>query len=336
MDAEFYEDSWPDDFANFVTRDVYAAVRRATNELLTMSEHVPYGKAMESIIAILSGKILTHLKPINDLEISCSLCKPEDDKYLMRRLIEADDVGGEYIARKCRISRYLYCLNCKNPTKAMYDMLEAGNQELERLAALSPRIVSHVIALFESFGMAHAAATARRMELFHSSMIGSKLFERRVEMKDSLGRSTLHQWLDNKERYHPNDLKILRKNAPRFDIDAQDILGRTALHIACQKSQIDIVKTLLNLGADPCMITKFSHSPLHYAAVADINITSELCQMLCDRMSHQAITESDKLHCNAYEYVCHRQFEIPPQLGDFWDSHFLIENAQIWGFVDEE
>lgn len=57
----------------------------------------------------------------------------------------------------------------------------------------------------------------------------------------------------------------------------QDILGRSALHVACQKGQIEIAQRLLVLGASPRLTTSTGALPLHYAAASG---EADICKLL--------------------------------------------------------
>eukprot|EP00742_Colponemidia_sp_Colp-10_P006201 GILJ01006643.1.p1 GENE.GILJ01006643.1~~GILJ01006643.1.p1 ORF type:complete len:1057 (+),score=103.81 GILJ01006643.1:402-3173(+) len=51
-----------------------------------------------------------------------------------------------------------------------------------------------------------------------------------------------------------------------LDIDARDVCGRTALHLACESGNVDLVRLLLANGADPNVCeASTAWSPLHFA-----------------------------------------------------------------------
>ena len=126
--------------------------------------------------------------------------------------------------------------------------------------------------------MEEAATTARKMDIFHNDSVGYWLFVKGKEQQDCLGRSTLLQCLDEVVGCpKDDDLIVLRRNPPHFDLDLQDLLGRTALHIACEKGWTLFVEVLLELGADPGVVTVFGHLPLHYAATANAQEATSLC-----------------------------------------------------------
>ena len=99
-------------------------------------------------------------------------------------------------------------------------------------------------------------------------------------MPDCLGRTTLHRWLDWLPRPDETDLIRLQEllDFERFQyIDAQDILGRSPLHIVCQSGWAEGVNLLLDRGANTKAETVYKSLPLHYAA-AEGHL--EVCRLL--------------------------------------------------------
>lgn len=87
--------------------------------------------------------------------------------------------------------------------------------------------------------------------------------------KDSDGNTALLVAL---KRGHGNCvILLLRAIASEFwGIKPDDVVtqfGETALHLACQKGYLDLVQTLLDVGADPGRSTICGDSPLHLAAL---------------------------------------------------------------------
>ena len=67
--------------------------------------------------------------------------------------------------------------------------------------------------------------------------------------------------------------------------EVNDIIGpsgNTALHMACIENHIKAVETLLSLGADPCIVNKFSHTPVYYA-------TDEILTIIKDAISRHEL-----------------------------------------------
>jgi hypothetical protein len=92
--------------------------------------------------------------------------------------------------------------------------------------------------------------------------------------KDCLGRTWLHQYLDSKKNTcFPWKIEevMIKSNFQRstcFDIDKQDIIGRTPLHIACEKGLLSFAAKLIELGADVTKQTILTMTPLHLAAAS--------------------------------------------------------------------
>jgi ankyrin repeat protein len=63
---------------------------------------------------------------------------------------------------------------------------------------------------------------------------------------------------------HYNVAKILIEDG--MDIEKRDSIGRTPLHCACENTNIWLIKLLINNGALVNKVTNFGSSPLHYAA----------------------------------------------------------------------
>lgn len=128
---------------------------------------------------------------------------------------------------------------------------------------------------------------------------------------DCLGRTGLHQALDAvptlERRYEQqrsillNQLETFVSDQPLDYINQQDILGRTLLHLACEKGWEQGVRRLLEKGADPSLQTAYGSLPLHYAAaVGHVQITL----MLLDGGAATAANMLDCRNNTALYYAC--------------------------------
>jgi hypothetical protein len=136
--------------------------------------------------------------------------------------------------------------------------------------------------------------------------------------KDCLGRTWLHQYLDSKKEDHlcreieqrmvPDCFGVYRG----FDIDTEDMLGRTPLHIACQKRFSWFANTLISLGADFTKQTVFMMTPLHLAAASGMeDVTYALLQFRTININAQDING-----CTPYHYAYkHEHTLIHQRLG---------------------
>ena len=93
------------------------------------------------------------------------------------------------------------------------------------------------------------------------------------------GRNALHYAFQNGKF---KIIKALLDNAgPNLDINAQNNMGRTVLHLACRAGRCEIVKLLLEQGSrlDVNIEDYHGYSPLHIACKAqNIKIVEALCQ----------------------------------------------------------
>ncbi|MFC9688567.1 ankyrin repeat domain-containing protein [Kribbella sp. NPDC056951] len=66
------------------------------------------------------------------------------------------------------------------------------------------------------------------------------------------------------------------------DIDAQDVQGFTALHLACQANAVEAARILLDRGASLSIVNRFGNTPL-FVAVANSQGAGELITLLRER-----------------------------------------------------
>lgn len=260
-------------FVKFVNH-VQRAMARSTNELLALNKVHETGALAPLTMSMLMGQSIIN----GAISANCPICNPFGDTSVLQTLEDGEDVGGEFIARQNRLIRHFH--NAEH-WKSTVDGTLLVKKEFSRLADLEQQVISQVIAIFERYEMHEAAECSQRIGLFHNDLAGHWLFMQGQERLDCLGRSTLHQWLDAMSKA-PNeiDLEILRRNAPCFELNQQDLLGRSALHIACQKGWIPTARCLLDLGATPDIMTVSGHLPLHYAALDFSEDATQLCDAL--------------------------------------------------------
>ena len=86
----------------------------------------------------------------------------------------------------------------------------------------------------------------------------------------------------------------------RCDIDVQNSLGRTALHVACELGRHELVAELLRFGADTHKRTLALWTPLHFAvAYGHVNViqsllTNEYCKpVFIEAVNNQGQTPRD-------------------------------------------
>jgi hypothetical protein len=119
-------------------------------------------------------------------------------------------------------------------------------------------------------------------------------------MRDSLGRTAAHQWLDAKcFSEDEGDFENII-NTRSVDLDIQDFLGRTLLHITCQKRWHCGTAWLLEKRADPGAATGYGSLPLHYAAV---NGSKLICKLLLSYQHKFDVYARDGSGSTALDYA---------------------------------
>jgi hypothetical protein len=119
--------------------------------------------------------------------------------------------------------------------------------------------------------------------------------------RDFLGRSIAHQMLD--EMSNQDFVYGWLRTFRFFQIDlhqVQDQLGRTLLHLLCQKGSWKNVEQILELGADPSATTIYGHLPLHYAARRGDFYT---CEALLEHKERFDIGQADRFGFSAYDHA---------------------------------
>ncbi|CAF3624587.1 unnamed protein product [Fusarium graminearum] len=84
------------------------------------------------------------------------------------------------------------------------------------------------------------------------------------DQTDILERTALHYYV-----FVRIPIKFHNCMRGQHDVNAQDLLGRTALHYMClhDAGRLDVAQWLLDYGADPSMTARDGSTPLHYAAM---------------------------------------------------------------------
>ena len=125
---------------------------------------------------------------------------------------------------------------------------------------------------------------------------------------DCLGRTRLHHCLDaytvggsSLEPTIGPDI-VRDPTSTRLAIDSSDILGRTPLHIACQKDCLNTVEELLAHGADLSRQTVHGSLPLHYASASG---SLDICRLLLLRRECDA-NKPDRYGKTALHYAIER------------------------------
>jgi hypothetical protein len=115
--------------------------------------------------------------------------------------------------------------------------------------------------------------------------------------RDCLGRLHAHQLMDNPEDEVWLEYLITIEEKTKDNINDQDALGRTLLHIACQKGCGLGIRLLLEYGADPGATTMYGSLPLHYAAA---NGDKDICALLLAHRGRYDVNQVDAMGYSPY------------------------------------
>ncbi|KAF3003437.1 hypothetical protein E8E13_001880 [Curvularia kusanoi] len=123
------------------------------------------------------------------------------------------------------------------------------------------------------------------------------------EFNDCLKRTQIHRMLDqamDREsglEFHGWAYDHLRGGT---GVNHTDVLGRSVLHLACQKGFEYGVTKLLADGANPSIKTVYGSLPLHYAAA---NGFASICEMLLQHMGSEELDAEDDFGMTALDYA---------------------------------
>jgi hypothetical protein len=217
---------------------------------------------------------------------------------LIENFEQAGSICQEVLVRQARISAMIRCY-----------MWEDHIAEIQDYSAKVNSKISSIISRANCMTVeAKHLSTSTRQVNGYFSLLGQV---KNNTTGDFLQRSIAHQLFDqipDKEAslFLPEDLKLFGVESV---YQTQDRLGRTLLHLLCQRGSYECVKQILDLGADPRATTIYGHLPLHYAAKrGDYNI----CKLLLECRERFNILQRDNFGCTAYDYASwgkHQQIE---------------------------
>ena len=222
----------------------------------------------------------------------CILCDSSRDLERHRGLDQRASLGSEFYLRQQYLNKHLQhvspwnSISCTRVYEEIHKLQELRRQILEELHIGCFSLIA-VVPPFK--------------EIYHPSNVAVELFRRGQGHTDCLGRTPLLQWLDSTnveptvEYWESMGLNI-------ENVDQQDILGRSLLHVACQKKWKVAVELLLTHHADSYLTTAYGHLPLHYAAASG---SAAICKMLisCGAKRHDSID----CYGNSRIILCHSQ-----------------------------
>ncbi|KAH7090345.1 hypothetical protein FB567DRAFT_288693 [Paraphoma chrysanthemicola] len=164
-----------------------------------------------------------------------------------------------------------------------------------KMAKLSMRLVVEVL---KDLGKDTAAEMAPKVGLYQPEAFGYYLYEFLDSVADIpvvLDQNALQQWLDFRE----HDGKLLHKPS-LMEINEQDLLGRSSLHIACLRNNETVAAALLEQGANTNARTTCGRTALHFAA-ANNNIAA--CEKLLEYCGRSQIEIQDAKKHMARDYT---------------------------------
>lgn len=244
-------------------------LRKISRHIVKLTNHhLETGRSLDSLPGL---SILMSVLPMVS-ETECPVCYEEANDKFLEALDQSDDVFSRLYHRQSRLEAHF-----RADRHSVIGRMEAETQLYSELSTLiMRRLRNH----FKDLGL---GGTIR---LFHPPIVGHALFTTMLELPDCLGRTTLHQFLDITDLDH-SALDL----AWCFSwINRQDVLGRSPLHIVCQKGWEVRANPLIFFNADPNLATIYGSLPLHYAAASGHLIN---CKSLIGKMEHRYVIRKD-------------------------------------------
>jgi hypothetical protein len=205
----------------------------------------------------------------------CPLCFETGDD-LLRQCTERGDVCTAYVLRLNHLSRHLvssHHWDAESPARLQL--------EISRLSKMSLEVDTVINGLLKELDLyTHLPAMAQANPLFRPDEINYQMYREERWETDCLGRIGLLQSLDALSDGEEGDLAKLCVDCFSVDINTQDILGRTPLHVACEQNSVAAVLALLEGGANPGLKTVYGSLPLHFAAAKG---SLSICSLLLEK-----------------------------------------------------
>jgi hypothetical protein len=205
------------------------------------------------------------------------------------RFKQAGAVCQELLLRQAQVSSFIHCSRCLSHVDGIRDI----SAQVHSLGMLVDATATRMIREARNIG-----APTLNVNLF--SPLPNQ--DDNNTPLDFLGRTILHRLLDR--RFHEGFSRYCTL-AHEALIDAQSVkvqdrLGRTQLHLLCQKGPYCCVKIALESGADPSNATIFGHLPLHYAAQRG---NLKIFELLLEHKEQFDVSQEDKFSQTALRYA---------------------------------
>ncbi|XP_071092280.1 serine/threonine-protein phosphatase 6 regulatory ankyrin repeat subunit A-like [Haliotis cracherodii] len=141
------------------------------------------------------------------------------------------------------------------------------------------------------------------------------------------GQTPLHCYADAENGKEKKTAQLLCK-----DVDAEDLQGQTALHLAVRKPyKSDVVKQLMNLGANVDSTDKKGRTPLHIVSSMSHDTSLEVAQMLVlgsnKKKQRADVNIADNEKMTAFHHACVSKGICSSQVAEF----LLSRKVDIWG-----
>jgi hypothetical protein len=262
-------------FCEFVDDTLATALSRCTKKLLAN------GNAARQLLEPLLPYLTSHTLTSTSTKVVHYEHAKKDEPSL--QLGYCQDLAGEFLATNRR------------PT--------TGSEEfnVERYEELWDLVPQRASAVLESLKLSEAAAYSRGIGVFHNWMPDRILLRLNHDLVDCLGRSARRIWFEN--GFGEFDLNDLDYQLDPGEVNKQDILGRSLLHVSCHGAWDEVVEWLLVQGADPGLKTIYGSLPLHFAAARG---NWGICTQLLEHAAKYDIAEKDLQGKTALHYATDR------------------------------
>jgi len=232
--------------------------------------------------------LTTHLNQAgfeSEIDFACSDCFPAHPRSRAVEIESSRDSCSELLLLQHRV--------------VVHDECE-GSELWETLVRLSHEVQGEASGMLESHGLHENATWAKSLGVYHPDILLFLLPGTTQNFSECLERSWLHMRMDNVDGW--DDVDSIGSSVVDVSIvkDGQDILGRTALIIACQEAWTEIVGWLLEEEADPGLTTIYGSLRLHYAAV---NGSINICEQLLAHKTRFDIKAKDCVGKTALDYA---------------------------------
>lgn len=259
---------------------------------------------------LLSAAMSDTESSVTNEKTDCPFCFPEKE-HVINDLRKCKLTSSEYLYRCRRLRAFTGSPHHEDcHFKELEREEEALNAMCQDLTSACTNLAHQLFAICSDSTRTMLQRIANFMEWYICEMTYGIYFNSSIPgdpgSYDCLGRTTAHHFFDvsnlaanNEYRFWESLLTALIKSYSET-YDEQDFLGRTILHIACQKQLDEVVQWLLAEGADPGLVTVHGHSPLHYAAAKGCN---RICARLLDLLPPKEIDRQDSNGYSARDYA---------------------------------